>query len=251
MDLQDEARSRGRARSGSRRARVRLVVPTSRRRAPALAQDVRDAEGAADLHQLAAAHQHLAALRERVDGEQHGGGVVVHDRGGFDAQQARSRDSACTSRSPALAADEVELQVRVGGGDLGHARARRGGRAGARPRLVWTTTPVALITRHQGCGRDADSSRSAKRSAERPREPSSSPSSSSASPRRRGPLPGRARRCLQDDAPWGAAPGASCTLAAAARTCVDRREPAAEVGARNLRHARTIHARRPCYSRRP
>ena len=46
----------------------------------ALAQDVGDAEAVADLDELAAGDEHVAAARQRGEGEQHRGGVVVDDQ---------------------------------------------------------------------------------------------------------------------------------------------------------------------------
>ena len=51
-------------------------------------EHVRDAEAVADLDQLAARDDHLAALGERCEREQHRGGVVVHDERGLGAGQA-------------------------------------------------------------------------------------------------------------------------------------------------------------------
>ena len=71
----------------SRARWVRLVVPTSTQPAPALRHDVGHAEGAADLDQLAARDRHLAAARQRVEHQQHRGGVVVDDGRGLGAGQ--------------------------------------------------------------------------------------------------------------------------------------------------------------------
>ncbi len=66
---------------------MRLVVPTSRRRAPLLRHYIGDAEGAADLDQLAARNNHLACLRQRIERQQYGGRVIVDDGRGFGASQ--------------------------------------------------------------------------------------------------------------------------------------------------------------------
>jgi len=49
---------------------------------------VRHAEGSADLHQFATRHQHLAALRQRGDHEQHRCGIVVDHSGGLRTGEA-------------------------------------------------------------------------------------------------------------------------------------------------------------------
>src|SRR5690606_15040316 len=54
------------------------------RRAGAL-HDVGNAVGTADLDQLAARDDHFAAAGQRVEHQQDGGGVVVHDGGGVGA----------------------------------------------------------------------------------------------------------------------------------------------------------------------
>ena len=83
---------------------MRLVVPTSTSLAPALAHDVGNAERAADLDQLAARDDHFAPVRERVEHEQHGGGVVVDDGRGLGAgqfaQQALDDRSSRSPRAP-------------------------------------------------------------------------------------------------------------------------------------------------------
>lgn len=51
----------------------------------ALRHHVRHPEGAADLDELAAADEHLPAVAEGGEHQQHGSGVVVDDHGGFSA----------------------------------------------------------------------------------------------------------------------------------------------------------------------
>ena len=59
-----------------------LDEPSARAR-----EHVGDAEAVADLDQLAAGHEHLAALRERGQRQQHGGRVVVDDERRLGAGQ--------------------------------------------------------------------------------------------------------------------------------------------------------------------
>ena len=99
----------------------------------ALAQHVRDAERAADLHQLAAAHDHLAALRQRVDGQQHRRRAVVDHHAGLDPEQRLQPRLGVLLAAAAAAALEVVLEVAVGRGDLGHA-GRRAAPTAARAR---------------------------------------------------------------------------------------------------------------------
>ena len=64
-------------------------------------EHVGDAEAVADLDQLAARDEHLAALGERREREQHGRGVVVDDERGLGAgQPARGSRSTCSWREP-------------------------------------------------------------------------------------------------------------------------------------------------------
>src|SRR5208337_3425149 len=79
--------------------------------------DVRDAKRTADLDQFTARNQHLAAFGQRVQRQQHSGGVVVNHNGRDFAlrsveklpEQAIDVDVAFA----ALASREVELQIRV------------------------------------------------------------------------------------------------------------------------------------------
>ncbi len=89
-------------------------------------EHVRDPEAVADLDQLAARDDDLAALGERGEREQHGGGVVVDDERVLGAgQPAEHRREVVVPRA-ARARVEVVLEVRVAAADLGDAlRARR------------------------------------------------------------------------------------------------------------------------------
>ena len=57
-----------------------------------LGEDVGDPEPVADLDQLTAADQHLAAARRRGEAQQHGRRVVVHGQPRLRARQARQQD---------------------------------------------------------------------------------------------------------------------------------------------------------------
>ena len=93
-------------------SRVRLVVPTSRSDAPDCAMHVGNAEAAADLDQLAARDEHLAAPGQRGQRQQHRGGVVVDDDRRLGAGDRVSRRSACTRARTALAGRQVVLERR-------------------------------------------------------------------------------------------------------------------------------------------
>ena len=88
-------------------------------------EDVGDPEPVADLDQLAARDDDLAALGQRRDGKEDGGGVVVDDERGLGAGQSPERGGDVGLPRPARARLEVELEVRVRGADLLHACERR------------------------------------------------------------------------------------------------------------------------------
>ena len=96
---------------------------------------------------------HLAAGGERRRGQHQGGGAVV-DRPallGAGHRAPQRRDGAAAARRPPPGR-QVELDVDVPGG-RDRAPRRAAADSGARPRLVCSTTPVALITGVQGGGR--------------------------------------------------------------------------------------------------
>src|SRR5690606_13985075 len=80
-----------------------------------------DPEPVSDLDELAAGDDDRPARGQHEGHQGEGGGAVVAD---VDAPGVRGRAGQCRQRAPAAAADR-----------------------GARPRLVWTRTPVALTTR--------------------------------------------------------------------------------------------------------
>ncbi len=73
--------------------------------------DVRDAEGAADFDQFAAGNDALPAGAEAVQGQQHGGGVVVHHGDRLGAGQLADQPFDEVVAVAALAGGQVEFQV--------------------------------------------------------------------------------------------------------------------------------------------
>ena len=153
-------------------SRVRLVVPTSRSDRARLRQHVGNAEAAADLDQFAARDQHLAAAGQPRQRQQHGGGVVVDDDRRLGAGD-RGEQALGVHRARA-AAGQPAGRTRASN-NRGRRRRRGPARAsasGARPRLVWITTPVAFTTgRSVPCA--AAPSRARSVALERPAERSS------------------------------------------------------------------------------
>jgi len=97
----------------------------------ALLQDLGDPERAADLDQLAARHQHLAAGGQGGERHQHGGGAIVdHQRrlGAGEAGEPALDPGAALTAPPG---GEVELETRVAPRHLLERRARRGRQRGA------------------------------------------------------------------------------------------------------------------------
>ena len=112
----------------------------------ALAQHVGDAEATADLDELAARDDDLAALGQRRQRQEHGSGIVIHDQGGFGSRQAAEQVLGMQITRPPLPGLQVIFEVAIAGSDTRHGLAGRDVLSGARPRLVWMITPVALIT---------------------------------------------------------------------------------------------------------
>ena len=96
-------------------------------------------ERAADLDALAAAHGHVAAGGEGGEHEQHGRRVVVDDHRRLGTAQPGEQLPDGPLARATLARRQVELDR------SGRAPPGRGA-SGARPRLVCSSTPVALIT---------------------------------------------------------------------------------------------------------
>ena len=96
---------------------------------PRAREHLGDAEAVADLDQLAARDDNVAPFRERGNGEQDGGGVVVDDQRGLGAGEcARQRRDVVLARA-ARALLEVVLEVRVAARDLLNALECAGRRA--------------------------------------------------------------------------------------------------------------------------
>ena len=85
--------------------------------------DVGDAEGTADLDQLAAGDRDLLAQGQRIQHQQHGGGVVVDHGSGLGAGEVAEQGGDMVVALAAAAGGEVEFQ-RGGGAE------RRGGGLG-------------------------------------------------------------------------------------------------------------------------
>ena len=90
-------------------------------------EHVGNAEAVADLDQLAARDEHLAAFRERSQRQQHGGGVVVDDERRLGAGQPAKDPRDVILPRAASALCEVVLEIRVAAADLVHPL-ERGGR---------------------------------------------------------------------------------------------------------------------------
>ena len=93
---------------------MRLVVPDLDEPAPRLRHDLGDPEPAADLDQLAARHDDVAAAGQRGQREEHRGRVVVHDEPGLGAARlGEQRAGVVMARAPPAG---VEVVLEVGGG---------------------------------------------------------------------------------------------------------------------------------------
>ena len=101
--------------------------------AAALHDDVRHAEAVADLDQLAARHRHLLAVREGVEGEIDGGGVVVDHGRGLGAGQPAQQifDQRVTIAAPA----GIEVVFEIHRGSRLHHRRNRLGRQRRAPEV--------------------------------------------------------------------------------------------------------------------
>ena len=111
----------------------------------ALAQHIGDAKAAADLHELAARDDHLRP-RARADRTRNTAPALLLTTSAASAPVSRqSSCSAWTVARAALARVQVIFQVAVAGRHGFHGLPC-GSLNGARPRLVWMITPVALMT---------------------------------------------------------------------------------------------------------
>ena len=141
---------------GGARAVGRADLDEPRSRA---GQHLGNPEAVTDLDQLAARDEHVAALGERGEREQHRGGVVVDDQRCLGTGEPAQQAGEMVLPRAAGAGLEVVLEIRVAAADLGDA-GEADGASGARPRFVWTSTPVALSTRRSEGARAAASSAS-------------------------------------------------------------------------------------------
>jgi hypothetical protein len=94
-------------------------------------EHVGDAEAVADLEQLAARDDDLASLRERGEREQYRRRVVVHDERRLRAREPADETVEMILPRSALAAHEIELEIRVAARSFEHACERLGRERGA------------------------------------------------------------------------------------------------------------------------
>ena len=99
-----------------------LDQPTAR-----LGHDLRHAEAAADLDQLAPRHHDVPAACERGERQQHRRGVVVHDQPRLGPARAREQRAGVSVPRPAPAGRQIELQVRIRAADACGVGQRVGG----------------------------------------------------------------------------------------------------------------------------
>ena len=105
------------------------------------------AERAADLDELPARDDHLAALGDRVEHDRGRGGVVVDDRGRLAAREPLQQPLDALVALRALAGLDIELEQRVAGELVVRSGRSACGASTARPRPVCRMMPVALIAR--------------------------------------------------------------------------------------------------------
>ena len=80
-------------------------------RGAALRHDLGNAERAADFDQLTPGDDHVLAARQRVERQQHRGGIVVHDRGCFRAREITQELFDDVLTPPTCALGHVVLEV--------------------------------------------------------------------------------------------------------------------------------------------
>ena len=117
-------------------------------------EHVGDPEAVADLDQLAARDEHLAALGERGQGEHHGGGVVVHDERSLGAGDPLQQRREMVLARPAGTRVEVVLEIGIAPADLDDAVER-----GLRERRA----AEVRVDQHPGCVEHAPQRRPAAR----------------------------------------------------------------------------------------
>src|SRR4029077_7270694 len=79
--------------------------------------DVGDAELDADLDQLPTGEYDFGVVGERLEGQEHGGRVVVDHEGVFGTGEPAQHGFDVAVAGSALLPDEIELEVRIGRGD--------------------------------------------------------------------------------------------------------------------------------------
>ena len=92
-----------------------------------LRHDIRHAEAAANLHQLAARDQHLSSARQCRQHQQRRSGAVVDDDRRFGARDVAQQPFGVHVPSPSLAFGEVVLEVGVSGAERANPFQRRRG----------------------------------------------------------------------------------------------------------------------------
>ena len=109
--------------------------------------DVGDAERAADLDQLAARDQRRRARRRARSSASTSAPAALFTTSASSAPVTLAKQrAAVVAAAAAGAGGEIELEVAVAARDRRHRARRAAGASGARPRLVCSTTPVALST---------------------------------------------------------------------------------------------------------
>ena len=168
VHLEHEAGLAARSRPRSRPACVRLVVPTSRSRAPV---DV-SRSGSRKPSPISTSSPRLTTISrpggQRGRGEHERRGAVVdhvHRLGGGHGGGQRLQRAAAAPGPPA--GGEVELDVGGAGGGHGSPRRPRA-ESGARPRLVCSTTPVAFSTGRRRGGAPGSAASAASHGVRRP-----------------------------------------------------------------------------------
>ena len=114
---------------------MRLVVPTSTRRAPGLREHVGDPEAVADLDELPAGDDRLLPCRERGEREQQRGRVVVDDHGVLGAGEPAQDPGEVIVSGAAPPIEKIELEIRVPGGVANPLERRRRQRRPAEVRV--------------------------------------------------------------------------------------------------------------------
>jgi hypothetical protein len=113
-----------------------------------------DPEAVADLDQLAARDDHVAALRERGQGYEHRSRVVVHDERSFGPGEPAQDPSDMILPRAACPGAQVVLEVRVAAADLADAlESRLGQRSAAEVRVHDDTGRVQCAAQPRAASR--------------------------------------------------------------------------------------------------